>query len=106
MNQLPDLLLSEKNRIPCVGKVAQVTKYSVIIAYNSKYLIMGQAVVNRQKEELDRQKAEVNRQKEEFCQLIGLLILIFLHGIILKIKGIILLLLVSGIMLRIRRMAD
>jgi hypothetical protein len=32
MNQLPDLLLSEKNPIPCVGKVAQVTKYLAIIA--------------------------------------------------------------------------
>ena len=43
MNQLPDLLLSEKNPIPCAGKVAQDTKYLAIIAWNSKYLIMGQA---------------------------------------------------------------
>ena len=49
MNQLPDLLLSEKNPIPCAGKVAQDTKYLAITAWNSKYLIMGQAQGKRQK---------------------------------------------------------
>jgi hypothetical protein len=46
MNQLPDLLLSEKNPIPCMGKVAQDTKYLAIIAQYSKYLIIGRVETN------------------------------------------------------------
>jgi hypothetical protein len=38
MNQLPDLLLSEKNPTPLPGKAAQDTKYLAIIAQSSKYL--------------------------------------------------------------------
>ena len=59
MNQLPDLLLSEINPIPCSGKVAQDTKYLAIIAWNSKYLIMGQAEGKRQKAEERRLIASV-----------------------------------------------